>query len=93
MVHEAALQKDTPLENSGFSFFANNATFTSVVQGIEPGIIWGVGNLDAWMSLDEECHNGIRSNNEYWFSYYRGSVDMDVYTSEDFTEMPPTVFQ
>jgi hypothetical protein len=93
MVHEAALQKDTPLENSGFSFFANNATFTPVVQGIEPGIIWGVGNLDAWMSLDEECHNRIRSNNEYWFSYYRGSVDMDVYTSEDFTEMPPTVFQ
>jgi hypothetical protein len=64
MVHESALQKDTPLENCGFCFFANNATFTSAIQGIEPGTIWGVGNLDAWMSLDEDCRNRIRSNHE-----------------------------
>jgi pimeloyl-ACP methyl ester carboxylesterase len=92
LVHEAALQRDTPLENCGFDFFVNNATFEPVVNEIHPGIIWGVGNLEKWMNLDEGCRDRIRKNNDFWFKYYRGTVDMDVYTEDDFRKMPPTIF-
>ncbi|WP_419961819.1 alpha/beta fold hydrolase [Psychrobacillus sp. BM2] len=92
MVHEAALQADAPLENSGFAFFENYGTFGEVVNEVSPMTVWSVGNLEKWRALGDECHKRIEENGAFWSKYYLGFVDKDVYSEDDFKKMPPTSF-
>ncbi|NMC57106.1 MAG: alpha/beta hydrolase [Eubacteriaceae bacterium] len=92
IVHEAALQKDSPIQNTGFELYKNWATFSEYCVGVEPKYIALVANADKYMALDEECRKRVRQNAAFWSKWYLGSVDLDSYTAEDFAKMPPVSF-
>lgn len=93
LVHEAALQKDAPLPDAGFSYFMNLDSFKNyLTDGFTPGDFWGVCNAEQVKQLGEAARERIRINGEFWTEWYLGTVDLDTYTAEDFKMMPPTAF-
>ena len=93
MVHEAALQSDTPLPDAGFKFFERMDNIIDKLK-LDPTAagIWAFGDYYAYMALGEECHHRMDENAKFWAQYYRGTVDRDSYTQEDFENMPPVDF-
>ena len=93
MPHEAALQSDTPLPGAGFMFFEQNATLEPRMQGgISASDVWSIGSLKGVEAMPADARTRMQSTGGYWAKYYRGSVDRDQYTSEDFAKMPPVEF-
>ncbi|HAX53599.1 alpha/beta fold hydrolase [Muricomes intestini] len=93
MVHEAALQADTPLPEAGFSFFENISTFDKYLTGnLNSGDFWGVCNADTAGAIDSAARARIEKNNIFWQQWYLGTVDTDSYSEEDFEKMPPVDF-
>jgi pimeloyl-ACP methyl ester carboxylesterase len=93
MVHEVALQSDSPIEHTGYDLFKNLATFSKYcIGGAHPGAVTMVYNADRFFELDEECRNRVKQNAAFWSQWYLGTVDADAYTAEDFSKMPPTSF-
>jgi pimeloyl-ACP methyl ester carboxylesterase len=92
LVHEAALQMDAPLPNSGYEFFKNVSTFSPCCSGIAPADICAIGNYDEWMKLDPDFHKRIKGNAVFWGKYYLGTVDSVSYSAEDLAKMPNVEF-
>ncbi|MEA4895114.1 MAG: alpha/beta hydrolase [Oscillospiraceae bacterium] len=93
MVHEAALQSDAPIANTGYELGKTLFTFAKYCTGgINPGIMTMVCNADRYMELDEDCRQRMAQNGVFWGQWYLGTVDTDSYTAEDFSRMPPTSF-
>jgi len=92
VVHEAALQGDTPLPGAGFEYFQSLRSFTPHLGGGLRPIDILIGNADAVLSLSRECRQRIEQNAEFWAKYYLGCVDGDTYSAEDFQAMPPVQF-
>lgn len=93
MVHEAALQSDTPLPNAGFKYFENLNTFSPYITGgLSVGEIWGICNVEKAQTVEEKTKKRIEKNSKFWERWYLGTVDRDTYTAEDFAAMPPVDF-
>lgn len=93
LVHEAALQSDTPVRDAGFHYFTNIASFQKYFTGsLEPGDFWGVCNAKKALLMGEDVRSRIQMNSDFWGKWYLGTVDTDTYTEEDFSNMPPVAF-
>lgn len=93
MVHEAALQSDTPLPGTGFEYFRNLASFADHLDaGLTPGDVWGVVDAEKVLALGDDTRARIAQNNDYWGQWYLPHVADDSYTSDDFAAMPPVSF-
>lgn len=87
MVHEAALQADTPIPNAGIQYFKQVSTYQPYCDGFSAGDIGSVADYDKWMELDPVCRARIAKNGEFWGKYYLGTVDMVTYTDEELSRM------
>jgi pimeloyl-ACP methyl ester carboxylesterase len=93
MVHEAALQSDAPIKGTGFDYFKNlGSFFKHCTGGVNPNDFWGIVNAEKALGMGEEVRKRIDKNGEFWFRWYLGNVDTDVYTEDDFKRMPPVAF-
>lgn len=93
LVHEAALQQDTPLPDAGFTYFMNLDSFQKhLTDGFTVSDFWASCNAKQVADLGEETRERIRKNGEFWGKWYLGTVDVDTYTAEDFAKMPPAAF-
>lgn len=93
IIHEAALQAEAPIKNTGFDYFKNLETFNPYLTGgLTPGDITLIGNAEKVLGMGEEVRKRTQMNGIFWAKWYRGTVDMDVYSEEDFKRMPPTEF-
>ena len=78
IIHEAALQNDTPLPGAGFTWFQNVMSFAPLVGGgINPISIVFNGNWEALQSLGQETNDRLNANNIYWGEWYVGTADSD----------------
>ena len=92
VVHEAALQSDSPLPGAGFEYFRYLMSFAPHLgDGITPMDILS-GNAEAVSAVSTACRERIEANARFWSQYYLGSVDGDRYLAEDFQAMPPVRF-
>ena len=87
MVHEAALQSDTPIPNAGLQYFKQVSTYAPYCNGFEPGNIGSIVDYDKYMALDSVCRARMRKNAEFWSKYYLGTVDSVTYTAEELVRM------
>lgn len=93
LVHEAALQSDTPLPEAGFIFFEKNNTFEQhMPDGLSAADVWSIGSMEGVEAMPPDARTRIQGTGGYWAKYYRGSVDRDQYMAEDFAKMPPVEF-
>ena len=93
MVHEAALQNDTPIPGTGFEYFRVLAeTFGPKCVGFTPVEVVFHCNVFQADILDDACRQRLKANRAYWERYYLGTVDMDSYTGEDLAKMPSVEF-
>ena len=93
VVHEAALQGDTPIKNAGFEYFKTMATLSPTIA--DPATISAitfVGTLEGIAAIDDAQRARMAKNRPYWAQYYLGAVDMDRYSEEDFAHMAPVDF-
>jgi pimeloyl-ACP methyl ester carboxylesterase len=88
MVHEAALQSDTQIPNTGFEYFQNIAPFLPYCNGFAPFDVGMMCNYDKWHALGEDVLARIKENMIFWEKYYLGTVDLDTYSAEDLAKMP-----
>lgn len=91
IVHEAALQADTPLKNAGFEYFKRIATFSPKVA--DASTILSITMLGT-VAYTEDAVQGARiaQNEAYWAKYYLGTVDRGQYFEDDFAHMAPVDF-
>ncbi len=93
VVHEAALQADTPIKNAGFEYFQTIATLSpKIASSATISAITFVGTLEGIESTDDVTRTRMAKNNGYWAQYYLGAVDMGRYLEEDFAHMAPVDF-
>lgn len=92
IVHEAALQDESPLPGTGFQYFENLMSFGPYLGGGLSPMDCLVGNADATINLSEGCRQRMNDNAGFWLQYYLNSVDRAVYLEEDFAAMPPVDF-
>ncbi len=93
VVHEAALQADTPIRNAGFEYFQTIATLSPKIA--DPATISAitlVGTLEGIEAIDAAQRARMAKNRVYWAQYYLGTVDMGRYLEEDFAHMAPVDF-
>ena len=94
IVHEAALQADTPIKNAGFEYFRTMSTLSP--QMGDPLTILSItmfGTLEGIEYIMNTVQRAsIAKNSDYWGQYYRGTVDMGQYFEEDFAHMAPVDF-
>jgi pimeloyl-ACP methyl ester carboxylesterase len=87
MVHEAALQADAPIADSGAKYFEQIATYAPYCQGFDPGDVVAIADHTRYMALDAGCRSRIDRNREFWAKYYLGSVDQVGYSDEQLAGM------
>lgn len=87
MVHEAALQADTPLPYAGIQYFKQVSTYAAHCDGFDPGDIGSIADYDKWMELSDGCRKRIKENSKFWGKYYLGTVDLVTYTDEELSQM------
>jgi pimeloyl-ACP methyl ester carboxylesterase len=92
LVHEAALQSDTPIPHTGFEFFKSLAQFEPYCDGFTPMQVAMVGSLEKWRALGPDCLKRIAQNSLFWATYYLGTVDRDTYSADDLAKMPNVEF-
>lgn len=93
LVHEAALQGDTPLPGAGFRYFENIFSFQNHFNsGLTPSDFWGICNAEKALGLTAEVRARLDENAVFWGKWYLGTVDTDSYTAEDLERMPPVDF-
>ena len=91
VVHEAALQADTPIKNAGFEYLHRIATFSPKIADSSTILsITMLGPVEATRDADQSVR--IAKNGAYWAQYYLGTVDMGQYLEEDFSHMAPVDF-
>jgi len=96
MIHEAALQNDTPpgvgvellkglvdmfIQNTG----SKNAAFAAM-------LLMFTGDPQAWAALGPEYHERINKNGEVWIDLVLGHGDQRTYSAQELAKMPPLVF-
>ena len=87
MIHEAALQADTPIPNAGMQYFRQVSTYAAHCDGFDPGDICAVADYDKWMELDPVCRARMKQNGMFWSKYYLGSADSVHYTDDELRKM------
>ena len=93
VVHEAALQADTPIQNAGFEYFQTIATLSpKIADPATISAITMIGTLEGIGAIDAETRARLAKNRAYWAQYYLGTVDMGRYLEEDFSHMAPVDF-
>ena len=92
VIHEAALQADTPLRGTGFDHFRGIFAYGDLCRGVTPFELVMVCDREKWLALGAACLERIARNSRYWRRYYVGTVDMERYTEGDFAGMPPVDF-
>jgi pimeloyl-ACP methyl ester carboxylesterase len=91
VVHEAALQADTPIKNAGFEYFQRLSTFSPKIANTSTILsIAMMGTVE--LTEDTAQRARIAQNGVYWSQYYLGTVDMGQYFEEDFAHMAPVDF-
>ena len=91
VVHEAALQADTPIQNVGYEYFRRIATFSPQVA--DPSTILSITMLGTVGFSEDAAQLARLANNQaYWAQYYLGSIDRGQYSEEDFAHMAPVDF-
>jgi pimeloyl-ACP methyl ester carboxylesterase len=93
IVHEAALQGDTPIKNAGFEYFKTIGTLSpKIASAAAISFITLVGSLEGIEATDPAQSARIAKKRPYWAQYYLGTVDMGRYFEEDFAHMAPVDF-
>ena len=83
VVHEAALQADTPIKNAGFEYFKRIATFSPKIA--DSATILSITMLGTVAFTEDAAQSArIAQNGAYWAKYYLGVVDRGQYFEEDF---------
>jgi pimeloyl-ACP methyl ester carboxylesterase len=91
IVHEAALQADTPIKNTGFEYFQRIATFSPKIA--DSSTILSITMLGTvGFTEDAAQHAPIAQNGANWAQYYLGTVDRGQYFEDDFARMAPVDF-
>jgi pimeloyl-ACP methyl ester carboxylesterase len=88
LVHEAALQADTPIPNTGFEYFKNILAYEPYCNGFTPSELTMVCSYEKWRAMGEEFLERVGKNRVFWGQYYLGTVDLDTYSAEDLSKMP-----
>lgn len=92
LVHEAALQGDTPIPGIGYEYFKNIFKYQPYCNGISPDEVSMIGSYDKWHALGDDFLRRIQENVVFWGQYYLGTVDCDTYSAEDLISMPNLEF-
>ena len=93
VVHEAALQADTPIRNAGFEYFKNDRhSVSKIADPLTISSITLVGTLEGIEAIDAAQRARMTKNRAHWAQYYLGTVDMGRYFEEDFAQMAPVDF-
>jgi acetyltransferase/esterase len=93
LVHEASLMQDTPLPNTGFSYFEKCDAMSAAYSDVgRDEFFWGYGDYEKFLGLGQDCRARIRENYTYWVKYYLGSTDGVSFSKDDLKSMPPTTF-
>ncbi len=93
VVHEAALQADTPIKNAGFEYFKTmGALSPKIATPAAISAITFVGTLEGIEATDDATRARMAKNRAHWAQYYLGTVDMGRYSEEDFAHMAPVDF-
>ena len=93
VVHEAALQADTPIKGAGFEYFKTIATLSPKIAAPSTiSAITLVGTVEGIEAIDADQRARMAQNRGYWAQYYLGTVDMDHYSEADFAHMAPVDF-
>ncbi len=93
IVHEAALQADTPIKNAGFVYFQTMASLSpKIAPPAAISAITFVGTLEGIEAIDAAQNARMAKNRDHWAQYYLGTVDMGRYSEEDFAHMAPVDF-
>ena len=91
VVHEAALQADTPIKNAGFEYFKRISTFSPKIA--DSSTILSITMLGTVAFTEDAARRArIAQNGAYWAQYYLGAVDGGQYFEEDFAHMAPVDF-
>lgn len=91
VVHEAALQMDTPLPNAGYEYFQRIATFSPKIA--DASTILSITMLGTVEFTEDAAQSArIAKNHAYWAQYYLGTVDRGQYFEDDFAHMAPVDF-
>jgi pimeloyl-ACP methyl ester carboxylesterase len=93
IVHEAALQADTPIKNAGFEYFQRLTTFSPKIA--DPLTILSItmlGTVEGIEAMDAVQQASMAKTHAYWAQYYLGTVDTGQYFEEDFAHMAPVDF-
>jgi pimeloyl-ACP methyl ester carboxylesterase len=93
VVHEAALQADTPIQHAGFDYFQAIAALSpKIAAPATISAITLVGTVEGIEAIDAATRARMNKNRAYWAQYYLGTVDMGRYLEEDFAQMAPVDF-
>ena len=91
IVHEAALQADTPIKNAGFEYFQRISTFSPKIA--DSSTILSITMLGTVAFTEDAARRArIAQNGANWAQYYLGAVDGGQYFEEDFAHMAPVDF-
>jgi pimeloyl-ACP methyl ester carboxylesterase len=88
LIHEAALQGDSPIPKTGFEWGKNINEFIPYCNGFAPSELTMVCSYDKWHAMGGEFLERVRINRIFWQKYYLGTVDLDTYSSQDLAKMP-----
>ena len=93
MIHEAALQMDTPLPGAGFEFIK---TFTEVyaphIEGVPPFNVACSISFYPPEAYDAETNARLDKNSAYWGQWYLGTIDSHSYSAEELAKIPACDF-
>lgn len=92
VIHEAALQSDTPLPEAGFRQFAQAETYAPYCNGFAPGDLMLIGDYDKFQELDAVTRSRMAANDVYWAQYYIGTADKDSWSAEQLSRMKNVFF-
>jgi pimeloyl-ACP methyl ester carboxylesterase len=93
MVHEAALQADTPIPNAGVEYFRK--IFNPAPKMTDASTILSLTMLGIFEPLEVEDpaqDARVAHNHAHWAHYYLGTVDRGQYFEDDFAHMAPIDF-
>ena len=96
MIHEAALQNDTP-PGCGAEMLKGLIEMITKQTGSRTAAIAAViaifvGDPQAWAAMPPEYHERLNKNYDIWVDYIVGYGDQRQYSAKELANMPPMVF-
>lgn len=96
MVHEAALQNDTPpgvgvelLAGQMITLVQKTGSKNAAMAALLPNF---TGDPEKWAALGSEYHERQFKNGEVWMDCVMGYSDQRVYSTKELANMPPLIF-